>query len=120
MGANGGVSGSDMRVIKTYPGRKVDIRSVDNHQISSIPLSTAGGVTATITGEVIVIKYQHACHDQNKTIHSYPQIEHYKKIVDYLSIKVGGVQHIPPWISVKHASIWGALPYMNLRPYTDE
>ena len=30
-GANGGVAGSDMRVIETYTDRKVDIRGIDNH-----------------------------------------------------------------------------------------
>ena len=29
--ANGGVAGSDMRVIETYTDRKVDIRGIDNH-----------------------------------------------------------------------------------------
>ena len=56
-GANGGVAGIDMRVIKTHPTRKVYIRGIDNHQISAIPLVTTGGVTTTITGEVIVITY---------------------------------------------------------------
>ena len=51
--ANGGVAGSDVRAIKTHPDRKVDIRGIENHQISAIPLVTAGGVTTTITGEVV-------------------------------------------------------------------
>ena len=49
-GSNGGVAGSDMRFIETHPDRKVDIRGVDNHQISAILLATAGGLTTTITG----------------------------------------------------------------------
>ena len=46
-----------------------------------------------MTGEVIVIIHQHKCHGKNKTIHSFPQIEHHKNIVDNLSIKVGVGQH---------------------------
>ena len=56
-GANGGVGGSDVRVIETYADRKVNIRGIDNHEISAISLVTSGGVTATITGEVIVIMH---------------------------------------------------------------
>ena len=41
-GANGGVAGSDVRVIETHPDRKVDIRGIDNHEITAIPLVTAG------------------------------------------------------------------------------
>ena len=49
-GANGRVSGSDARVIETHLDRKVDIRGIDNHQISATPLVNAGGLTKTITG----------------------------------------------------------------------
>ena len=83
-----------MRVFETHPDRKVNIRDVDNHQISAIPLVTEGVVTATMTGEVIVIMHQHARHGKNKTIHYSPQIEHHKNIVDDCFIKVGGGQHI--------------------------
>ena len=57
-GANGGVSGSDVRVIETHPNRKVYIRGIDNHEITDIPLLTAGEVTSTATGDVIVIMHQ--------------------------------------------------------------
>ena len=70
--ANGGVEGRDVRVIETHPDHKVDIRSIDNHQISIIPLVNAGGVTTTTTGEVIVIMHQPLCHSKTKTIHSHP------------------------------------------------
>ena len=42
-GDNGGVADSDMRVIETYLDHKVEIRGIDNHQISAIPLVTSGG-----------------------------------------------------------------------------
>ena len=53
-GANGGVTGSDVKVIETHTDRKVDMRGVNNHKIYFLPLVTAGGVIATATGEVIV------------------------------------------------------------------
>ena len=120
-GDNGGVTGNDVRVIETHPDRKVYVRDIDNHQISAITLVTAGGVTTTTTGEVIVITHQHAHHGKNKTIHSSPHIEHYKNIVDDRSIKVDGGQHITTLDKCKiPMSIRGALPYMPLRPYTDK
>ena len=73
-GANGGVTGNDVRVIAKHPDSTVDVRGIDDHEIASIPLVTTGGVTLTTSGEVIVIMHQHACHGKNKTIHSSPQI----------------------------------------------
>ena len=49
-GANDGIAGRDVRVIETHTDHKVDIRGVDNHEIATIPLVTAGGLTSTITG----------------------------------------------------------------------
>ena len=40
-GANGGVAGNDIIVIETHPDREVDIRGIDNHEITAIPLVTA-------------------------------------------------------------------------------
>jgi hypothetical protein len=40
-GANGGVAGSDVRVIfKT--SRTVDIKGIDNHQVTDVPIGTVG------------------------------------------------------------------------------
>ena len=65
--------------------------------------------------------YQHACHGKNKTIHSSPQIEHYKNIVDDHSINVGGGQHIATLDKHKiPMSIQGGLPCMPLHPYTNK
>ena len=67
-GVNDGVAGNEIRVIQTHSDRKVDIRGAENHKISAISLVTAGGVTTTITGEVIVIMHQCACHGKNKPL----------------------------------------------------
>ena len=58
MGANGGISESNIRVIEIHPDRKVDTRGVDNHKITAIPLVTVGGVTSTISDEVMMIVHQ--------------------------------------------------------------
>ena len=120
IGANGGVAGNDVRAIAKHPDRTVDVRGIDNHEITSIPLVTVGGVTSTTSGEIIIIMHQYAHHGKNKTIHSSPQIEHYENKVDDRSIKVGGSQHITTLDNYKiPMSIRNALPYMLLRPYTD-
>ena len=56
-GANGGVAGTDVRIIfKT--GRMVDIRGIDNHHCTNIDIGTVGGVVHTQKGFVIAIMHQ--------------------------------------------------------------
>ena len=93
-GANGRVSGNYLRAMSKYPDRTIDSRAIDNHEITSMPLVTAGGVELPTSGELIVIMHQHACHGNNKTINSSPRIDYHKKIVDDRSMKVGSSQHI--------------------------
>ena len=45
-GANGGIAGDDVRIIEKSD-RTVDVRGIDNHQITNIPIVTAGGVIKT-------------------------------------------------------------------------
>ena len=120
-GDNGIVSVRDVRVVETNPNRKVGIRGIDNHHASVIPLATGGGVTATMTDEIIVIMHQCPCHGRNKINNSSPQIEYYKKIVDDHYIKVGGFQHISTLDKHKtHMSIRRVSPYMPLHPCADK
>jgi hypothetical protein len=68
-GANGGVAGEDVRgIFKTL--RSVDIQGLDNHQVSNIPIVTAGGVIKSQCGDVIAIMHQHAYIGRGRTIHS--------------------------------------------------
>ena len=54
------------------------MRGIDNHEAPSIPMVTAGGVTSTTNGEVMLIMHQYAYHPKCAAIHSSAQIEHYK------------------------------------------
>jgi hypothetical protein len=57
-GANGGVAGNDVRVLfKT--NCTVDIRGIDNHQLTDVPIGTVGGVVTTQKGPVIAIMHQY-------------------------------------------------------------
>jgi hypothetical protein len=54
-GANGGLAGSDMRVIATNEGRTVNITGIDNHQTVKIPIVNAGAYMTTNKGPDIAI-----------------------------------------------------------------
>jgi hypothetical protein len=121
-GANGGIAGSDVRVIAEVPGLTVDVTGIDNHQMSSLKIVTAGGVTKTQRGNIIVILNQYAYTGRGKTIHSCGQIEWHKNEVHEKSMRVrGGLQHIHTvdgyFIPI---DIYNGLPYAPMRPYTDE
>ena len=66
-GANGGVAGNDVRVIFKSPTRTVNIRGIDNHQIDSVPIVTAGAVATSQHGCVIILMHQYAYHGKGKT-----------------------------------------------------
>ena len=119
-GANGGVAGDDVRIIEQSPHRKVDIQGLDNHQVNSVPIVTAGGVMQTQHGDVIAVLHQYAYHGRGKTIHSSGQLEWYKNDVNDRSIKVGGLQRLQTIDGYTiPINICDGLAYANLRPYTD-
>ena len=93
-GANGGVAGDDVRVIfKT--ARNVDIRGIDNHQVTNIPIGTVGGVVTSQKGPIIVIMHQYALLGKGSSIHSPCQLEAYHNDVNDKSVHVkGGLQRI--------------------------
>jgi hypothetical protein len=120
-GANGGVAGDDVRIINQSPHRKVDIQGLDNHQVNSVPIVTAGGVMQTQNGDVIAILHQYAYHGKGKTIHSSGQLEWYKNDVNDRSIKVGGLQRLQTIDGYTiPINICDGLAYATLRPYTDD
>jgi hypothetical protein len=119
-GANGGVAGTDIRVIfKT--GRTVDIRGIYNHQCTNIDIGTVGEVIQTQKSPVIGIMHQYALLNKGATIHSPYQFEWYKNDVNDKSINVpGGLQcirtldgYIIP-LSIKDCPV-----RLSIRPYTD-
>ena len=58
-GANGGLAGSDMRVIyKTH--RKINISGIDNHEVTGLDVVTAATLLNTSLGKVIGIFNEYA------------------------------------------------------------
>ena len=92
-GANGGLAGSDMRVIyKTH--RKINISGIDNHEVTGLDVVTAATLLNTSLGKVIGIFNEYAYLGKGSSIHSSGQHEWFKTLVDEKSIKVGGTQLI--------------------------
>ena len=92
-GANGGLAGSDMRVIhRTYC--KINIQGIDNHEVTGLDVVTAATLLNTSQGKVIGIFNEYAYLGKGSSIHSSGQLERFKTNVDEKSIKVGGTQLI--------------------------
>ena len=119
LGANGGIYGSDVRIIQKT-GRKVDVQSIDNQQVVDIPIVTAGAVLSTQRGPAVIIMNQYAYTGYGKTIHSCGQMEIFGHEVNDKSIKVpGGHQRITTQDRFCiPLNIKAGLPYMTLRPFT--
>jgi hypothetical protein len=69
------IAGSAVRIIENVLGsnkepRTVDVRGIDNHDLTSIPIVTVGGVVPSQPGEVIAIMNQYAYTGRGKSIHS--------------------------------------------------
>ena len=92
-GANGGLAGSDMRVIHK-PHRKINIQGIDNHEDTGLVVVTAATLLNTSQGKVIGIFNVYAYLGKGSSIHSSGQLEWFKTNVDEKSIKVGGTQLI--------------------------
>ena len=92
-GANGGLAGSDMRVIhKTH--HKINIQGIDNHEVTGLDVVTDATLLNTSQGKVIGIFNEYAYLGKGSSIHSSGQFEWFKTNVDEKSIKVGGTQLI--------------------------
>ena len=86
-GANGGLAGSDMRVIyKTHC--KINISGIDNHDVTGLDVVTAATLLNTSLGKVIGIFNEYAYLGKGSSIHSSGQLEWFKTLVDEKSIKL--------------------------------
>ena len=81
-GADGGVAGSDTRLIDKTE-RRVHIQGIDDHMIEDVPIGTVGAVVNTQRGPVIVIMHQYAYTGKGGTIHSSGQLEWYGNDAPY-------------------------------------
>ena len=119
-GANGGIVGSDARVMFQYDAPGVDVCGIDNHKLTSLKLVDASAKTISNKGPVTIILRQYAYHGLHRTIISCPQVEAYKNRVDDVSMKVGGRQVIRCLDGFNiPINIINGLPYIEMVPHTD-
>ena len=121
-GANGGLAGKDVRIICHHdPPKYIDVSGINNHKVENLPVVTVGGVAPSNRGPVIVIMHQYAYLGKGSSIHSCVQLESYKLKVDDKAISHGGTQTIETIDGYTHPLDFNnGLPYIPLRPYTDE
>ena len=92
-GANGGLAGSDVRVLSTS-SRKCTVTGIDNHEIPGLDLVQCAALVQTNHGMVNLIMNEYAYYGRGHSIHSSGQIEWYTNTVDDKSVQVGGQQRI--------------------------
>ncbi|CAJ1963334.1 unnamed protein product [Cylindrotheca closterium] len=118
-GANGGIAGDDVRIIHKS-NRTVDVQSIDNHQVTDIPILTSAGLIYTQRGPANAIIHQQAYIGKGQSILSSGQMEHFKIVVDDKSTKAGGQQRLTtPDGFVLPLDIRNGLPYLQMRPPKD-
>ena len=122
-GANGGLAGSDCRIISRSPDRFVNIEGIDRHQLTNIPIVTCGAYTVSRnSGPVILIFHQFAGMMRGPTIISSGQLEAHMNRVNDRSRKIDDNGQL---ITTNDGfefplHIRNGLPYLDLRPYTDK
>jgi hypothetical protein len=118
-GAN--VTGSNMCIIFCHPTWSVHIKGYDQHCTTSIPNVTYANVVHTQRSEVMAIYHNYACTGKGCSIHSVPQLEAYKQLVDESSLPVGSLQCITTHDGyILPIDIINALPYIKSRPCSDD
>ena len=92
-GANGGLAGSDVRVLTTS-SRKCTVTGTDNHEIPGLDLVQCAALVVTNHDMVNLIMNEYAYYGRGHSIHSSGQIEWYTNAVYDKSVQVGGQQRI--------------------------
>ena len=92
-GANGGLAGSDVRVLSTS-SRKCTVTSIYNHEILGLDLVQCAALVQTNHGMVNLIMNEYAYYGRGHSIHCSGKIEWYTNTVDDKSVQVGGQHRI--------------------------
>ena len=119
-GANGGILGSDAKVMLVHP-REVDVTGIDNHELTALKIVDGVGKVLTHKGHVILWFKQYAYYGRGRSMHSSVQVESYGNKVYDKSIRAGGLQSIVLLEGyVIPLDIERGLPYLNVEPPTDK
>jgi hypothetical protein len=119
-GANGGLSGSDVRVLSETLNF-ADVTGIGEKSLTNLPLCTVGAVIQTHTGPIIGIFNQYAHFGKGKTVHSVNQLKYFGIIIDDTPRQFGGKQRLAtPEGYYIPLSIRNGLPYFDMHPPTDD
>ena len=92
-GANGGMAGSDTRILATVPHAFVDITGVGGKVLQRLPIIQGASLVHMIDeGPIILIMSQYAHKPDSRSIHSKSQIEHFWGVVHDSAKYTGGQQ----------------------------
>jgi hypothetical protein len=122
-GANGGIAGNDCRVIEVNNQlhQYINGEGIEGHIMEWHRLVTAGAITHSNRGPVILIMHQYAHSGKGHSIHSSPQLEWNGINVDNMSAQVGGKQRLVTFYGFSiPINIRRGLPYIDMRPHTDQ
>jgi hypothetical protein len=99
----------------------VNVEGIDGQVMERRKVITAGAVTHSNRGPVILIMHQYAHSGKGHSIHSSPQLEWNGVDVDDKSARVGGKQRLVTFDSFSiPINIRRGLPYIDMRPHTDQ
>ena len=124
-GANGGMAGSDCRIMEKSTTRSVTVTGVTDGVIDS-PLCTASAVVSVMDEDgkmkdVVLIMHQYATKPDGNTIHSKVQLEHMGLVVHDTPAAHGGYQMVITREGyIIPLQVKDGLCYMKMRPPTDE
>ena len=120
-GANGIIVGNDMRLISKLGG-SVNLNGLDDHTVRDLPLVQAGAYVLTNLGPYILIVNQGAHMPDGKTILSSGQMEHFHWTIHDKSPRLTSQDaycESPEGVKLP-LGFRNGLPYLALRPFTDE
>ena len=120
-GANGGMAGNDVRILSESSSNRPNVSGSGDSMIKNLSLATAAGFVSTHLGPAIVIMNQYANYGKGHTIHSSGQFRSFGTLVHEAPRSSGGLQRIitPDGYHIP-LSYRSGLPYMDMRPPTDE
>jgi Reverse transcriptase (RNA-dependent DNA polymerase) len=120
-GANGGMSGSDVRVLSETINT-ANVSGIADKSVTDLPICTVAARIDTHKGPIIGIFHQYAHYGKGKTVHSVNQMKHFGISIDDTprQLNATGKQSIiTPDGYIIPISIRNGLPYIDMTPPTD-
>jgi hypothetical protein len=120
-GANGGLTGSDMRCIEMTLA-KADVSGIAENDLTDLGIGTFAALIETTEGEIIGLFSQYADYGTGKSVHSSSQMRDFGLDVNDVARRYhDGLQRIvTPEGHAIPLKIRNGLAYMDMRPPTDE